>query len=53
MFPENIIQSFSEIACIIGEGERFKQWSSNVESSPGYTTQQIARITAFRPTMIL
>ncbi len=46
-FPENIIESLPEIACIIGDGGRFKQWNSNLEKALGYTAEELTKITAF------
>ena len=45
-FPENIIENLPEIACIIGDGGRFKRWNSNLESALGYTAEEVRRITA-------
>jgi PAS domain-containing protein len=46
-FPENFIENLPEIACIIGDGGRFKQWNLNFEAALGYTAQEIGGITAF------
>ena len=46
-FPENLIESLPEIACIIGDGGRFKQWNSNLEKALGYTPEELTKITAF------
>jgi diguanylate cyclase (GGDEF)-like protein/PAS domain S-box-containing protein len=45
-FPENIIENLPEIACIIGDGGRFKRWNSNLESALGYTAEEVRSITA-------
>jgi diguanylate cyclase (GGDEF)-like protein/PAS domain S-box-containing protein len=46
-FPQNILENLPEMATIIGEGGRFKQWNSNVETTLGYTAEEIANITVF------
>ena len=46
-FPENTIESLPEIACIIGDGGRFKRWNSNLEKALGYTAEELTKITAF------
>jgi diguanylate cyclase (GGDEF)-like protein/PAS domain S-box-containing protein len=46
-FLGNIIDNLPEIACIIGDGGRFKRWNSNLEATLGYSALEISQITAF------
>jgi diguanylate cyclase (GGDEF)-like protein/PAS domain S-box-containing protein len=46
-FLHDIIENLPEIACIIGDGGKFKHWNSNLETALGYTSEELAKITAF------
>jgi diguanylate cyclase (GGDEF)-like protein/PAS domain S-box-containing protein len=44
-FFQGIIRGLPEIAYILDEAGRFKQWTSTFQKALGYTAQEIARIT--------
>jgi diguanylate cyclase (GGDEF)-like protein/PAS domain S-box-containing protein len=46
-FLGNIIDNLPEIACIIGDGGRFKRWNLTLEATLGYSALEISQITAF------
>ncbi|MGC2476682.1 MAG: EAL domain-containing protein [Candidatus Sulfotelmatobacter sp.] len=45
-FPANLIENLPEIACIIGDDGRFRQWNSNLETALGYTAEEIEKLKA-------
>ena len=45
--PNNIIENLPEIACIISEDGRFRQWNSKLETALGYTAEEVEKLTAF------
>ena len=45
--PAYLIENLPEIACIIGDHGRFKQWNSNLEAVLGYTAEEIEKLTVF------
>src|ERR1700722_3206148 len=44
-FVQDIIGNFPEIACILDDAGRFKQWNSNLEATLGYTAQELDKST--------
>ena len=44
--PNTVIENLPEIACIIGDGGRFLQWNSNLETALGYTAAEVEKLTA-------
>jgi diguanylate cyclase (GGDEF)-like protein/PAS domain S-box-containing protein len=45
-FIQNIVQSLPEIACVFDVDGKIKLWNSNCEAVLGYTTQELAKMTA-------